>query len=121
MGVEITGEVSICHWYVALASLSRDRLAKNGSTGETPSEFVMLTSPSHASVTLLKLDNKKDLALVCINDDVKARPRETDKIIKTWMEERFGTPAQWERDLERDATRTYTGRRSGDDGYAELV
>ena len=54
---------------------------------------------------LAKLDRRKELALLCINDEVS---RDHDRIttyFREWQDRHWGTPAAWESDVARHQRR----------------
>lgn len=63
--------------------------------GETNIRFLMIEGPTHAYNYLRAIP--KDVALLCMNDDVKYQHAVTDKAIRDWQRHRWSRPADWER------------------------
>lgn len=65
--------------------------------GETPWMFVMVENAHDAKWVVKTVEGDKDLALLCINDDVEKEGEEVDRILGGWLERRWPTLAGWER------------------------
>ena len=69
---------------------------------------------------LSDLARKKDLALLCINDDVTEDHAEITSYFRGWQEKRWGTPAAWEADIAHHHRRrdSEDEEREREDGWA---
>ena len=67
--------------------------------GQTPSQFEQMVTMPQVLDMVSRLDRMKDLALLCINDDVTADHDEITAYIRGWQEKRWGAPAAWEADV----------------------
>ncbi|KAI0927538.1 hypothetical protein AcV5_008051 [Taiwanofungus camphoratus] len=65
--------------------------------GETPSLFERISGPRGTAVILNRVDKNRDIALLCINDDVAVADAQVAKIMKDWQDRRWKRPATWER------------------------
>ncbi|KAI0952888.1 hypothetical protein AcW1_007251 [Taiwanofungus camphoratus] len=65
--------------------------------GETPSLFERISGPRGTAVILNRVDKNRDVALLCINDDVAVADAQVAKIMKDWQDRRWKRPATWER------------------------
>lgn len=86
------------------------------SAGGTPSAFEPLRSFDQTRSMLAKLDKNKELALLCVNDEVN---RDHDRIttyFRKWQDQRWGQPAAWEADV---ASHSHRRREEGEerDGF----
>ena len=64
--------------------------------GSTPAQFERMATMAQVRSMLSDLDRKKDLALLCINDDVTEDHAEITSYFRGWQEKRWGEPAAWE-------------------------
>lgn len=69
------------------------------SAGETPSSFERLLSYPQVRNTLAAIDKKKDLALLCVNDDVGKDDARVATLFYDWQEKKWPRPAAWESDV----------------------
>jgi sulfur carrier protein ThiS len=58
--------------------------------------FTMIKEPISARNLLKKMDLQRDLALICLNDDVVVRDEAVTQLLREWQSKRWGTKAQWE-------------------------
>ncbi|KAI0671047.1 hypothetical protein C8Q78DRAFT_973893 [Trametes maxima] len=66
--------------------------------GATPSVFEMMISLPQVRNALESIDNREDLALLCVNDDLGRDSPEVGKLFFDWQEKRWPQPAAWESD-----------------------
>ena len=66
---------------------------------------------------LSDLDRKKDLALLCINDDVTQDHAEITSYFRGWQEKRWGEPAAWEADVGHYYKRAYDDGDGDDEDF----
>lgn len=64
---------------------------------DTPSLFAMITRPSYLRLMMFQLKIHPEIALLCVNDDISVDEENTSMQFKTWAQQRWGNPAQWER------------------------
>ncbi|KIY64505.1 hypothetical protein CYLTODRAFT_425139 [Cylindrobasidium torrendii FP15055 ss-10] len=67
--------------------------------GETPSHFFGMTSLRNAQAQLEKTTRQKDVALLCINDDladIEKQVKAADKYLRGWFNERWPDKGEWE-------------------------
>ncbi|OJT14234.1 3-O-alpha-D-mannopyranosyl-alpha-D-mannopyranose xylosylphosphotransferase [Trametes pubescens] len=67
--------------------------------GETPSSFERLLNYAQVRNTLAAVDKKKDLALLCVNDDVGKDDARVATLFYDWQEKKWPRPAAWESDV----------------------
>ena len=48
---------------------------------------------------LARLDRNKELALLCVNDEIKKDHAGVTALFREWQDKRWGAPAAWEADL----------------------
>ncbi|TFY57965.1 hypothetical protein EVJ58_g6702 [Rhodofomes roseus] len=68
--------------------------------GSTPMMFERIVSGPQTSMTVRKIDATKDVALLCMNDDV-SRPNqdaEVSRVLRMWFDRRWGRATAWERE-----------------------
>ncbi|GJJ08162.1 hypothetical protein Clacol_002370 [Clathrus columnatus] len=63
--------------------------------GDSHVLFLMIEGPEEARRSLGGIS--KEVALLCMNDDVKRGFWETDRILRDWQDRRWSTSAEWER------------------------
>ena len=66
--------------------------------GGTSSMFERMMTLQQVRGMLAAVDRSRDLALLCINDDVTRDDAEIAAIFRRWQEKRWGHPAAWEAD-----------------------
>ncbi|KAI8994106.1 hypothetical protein BD414DRAFT_273374 [Trametes punicea] len=66
--------------------------------GDTPSVFERLLSYSQVRAVLRSIDNKKDVALLCLNDDLGKDDPRVAKLFIDWQEKKWPHAALWEAD-----------------------
>ncbi|KAI0768964.1 hypothetical protein BD413DRAFT_478467 [Trametes elegans] len=66
--------------------------------GSTPSEFDQLLSYGQVRAMLRYVDRNKDLALLCINDDLGREDERVSRVFFDWQERHWPRPAAWEAD-----------------------
>lgn len=69
--------------------------------GDTPSRFFGLTSYKQGLRVLKDTSAQKDIALLCINDDMPENSgsdqfQKTDALLREWLEDRWSTSGDWE-------------------------
>ncbi|KAJ7097451.1 hypothetical protein C8R44DRAFT_889358 [Mycena epipterygia] len=65
--------------------------------GESPTEFIGLKTALKAKQTLQAINRRKDLTLLCINDDMKDSELEvTDAVLREWLQRRWPNKLQYE-------------------------
>ncbi|OSD02439.1 hypothetical protein PYCCODRAFT_1467800 [Trametes coccinea BRFM310] len=69
--------------------------------GGTPSIFERLMNYAQVRGALRNIDNRKDLALLCINDDLGRDDPRVAVLFTEWQEKKWPTPAAWEADVAR--------------------
>ncbi|KAL7279706.1 hypothetical protein ACG7TL_006113 [Trametes sanguinea] len=69
--------------------------------GGTPSMFESLQNYDQVRAALRSIDSRKDLALLCINDDLDQDDLRVAKLFARWQEKKWPTPAAWETDVSR--------------------
>jgi len=65
--------------------------------GSTPSIFASVTNPSSARGVVRTIKDDREVALLCVNDDVISGEEEVDDIWAEWQENQWNQPAAWER------------------------
>jgi hypothetical protein len=63
---------------------------------DTGNYFSVIHDPVDAERTFADLDDRPNVALVTINDDLNASPEQTDVRMREWFEYKWPTPAAWE-------------------------
>ncbi|KAI9064662.1 hypothetical protein FKP32DRAFT_1648980 [Trametes sanguinea] len=69
--------------------------------GGTPSMFESLQNYEQVRAALRSIDRRKDLALLCINDDLGEDDSRVSRLFTQWQEKKWPTPAAWEADVSR--------------------
>jgi len=90
-GVLGSSKVNIREWTMQL--LQRYRFV----IGDTPSIFTFLTDPGATQNELRRIDRHPNVALLCINDDVKFGDERIAEMMKAWQARWWPQPASWER------------------------
>jgi hypothetical protein len=57
--------------------------------GDSPTVFMGMKSPTQTERMLTFTDGKRDVALLCINDDVESNARRTEEVLKKWFRTRW--------------------------------
>ncbi|PVF97290.1 hypothetical protein CPB86DRAFT_786100 [Serendipita vermifera] len=63
---------------------------------DTKNLFSVIHNPTDAEKTFAQLDDRTNVALVTINDDLNEKPQQTDARMREWFDYRWSTPAAWE-------------------------
>lgn len=67
--------------------------------GDSPSRFVRLTSARQGEADLRAADRQANIALMCINDDLRDSPRmmeEADKALQAWFQKKWPEKDEFE-------------------------
>ncbi|CCM00622.1 uncharacterized protein FIBRA_02658 [Fibroporia radiculosa] len=65
--------------------------------GDTPSLFERIATPQQTARVIGGIENSKNIALLCINDDVARLDHEVSLVLKVWFDQRWKHPAAWEK------------------------
>ncbi|KIJ52435.1 hypothetical protein M422DRAFT_64923 [Sphaerobolus stellatus SS14] len=65
--------------------------------GQTPTRFHMITSVTGARNDLKAVDRDKNVALLCLNDNIVNQFTKVNAIMMAWQDQKWGTKAAWER------------------------
>lgn len=84
-------ELNIRQWTLRL--LERYRFV----IGDTPSRFHLITSATSAASELARVDKDENVALLCLNDNVRQSVQKAHNIMVFWQEQRWKEKAAWER------------------------
>lgn len=65
--------------------------------GDTPSMFERISTPRQTDLIIKRVEKNRNVALLCINDDVARQDDEVGRILKRWLDKRWKRIAAWER------------------------
>jgi len=68
--------------------------------GDSPSRFVRMMTARQGASDLKLSDRQEDIALMCINDDIRDSPqlmKETDQVLRDWFQKKWPKKGEFER------------------------
>lgn len=59
--------------------------------------FERISTPRQTDLIIKRVEKNRNVALLCINDDVARQDDEVGRILKRWLDKRWKRIAAWER------------------------